>query len=147
MLLSPGGCGNFFICIGANSCHTFSIVHQISFLSQHFIISVFDLSGVPPGWSTLMKLCEIQPARPPYQSTSTNHPPSCTRSSNWAPSSCSMTTTAQNRWWILGIFYALSFYRVFISPFLVYFCQIWVMLLMQFAYLATSQKGRDKLNS
>lgn len=52
-----------------------------------------------PGWNTLTRQCEIQPARLPCLSTSTSRPPSCTRSSSWARFSCSTTASAQFRWW------------------------------------------------
>lgn len=53
---------------------------------------------VPPGWSILMKLCEIQPIRLLHPSTSTNRPPSCTRFCSWVQFSCCMTALAWTRW-------------------------------------------------
>lgn len=124
---------------------SFALEEQQTFSSQFLTSSLFQyvlgvifvmalnnvyvsLHGVPPGWSTLMKLCEIQPARLPCLSTSTNHPPSCTRFSSWALFSCSMTATAQNRWWIpyygflCLIFYLFFFLNSFSSIFPVFLC-------------------------
>lgn len=84
--------GRFFsFPISPNILIFFSMNSSLLHLSTYVI-------ALPPGWSTLMKLCGIQPARAPFLSTSTNLPPSCTRFSNWALFSCSMTATAQSRW-------------------------------------------------
>lgn len=64
---------------------------------------------VPPGWSTLMKLCEIQPIRLLHPSTSTNRPPSCTRFCSWVQFSCCMTAPAWTRWEPQTVLRSLSF--------------------------------------
>lgn len=118
---------------------SFALEEQQTFSSQFLTSSLFQyvlgvifvmalnnvyvsLHGVPPGWSTLMKLCEIQPARLPCLSTSTNHPPSCTRFSSWALFSCSMTATAQNRWWIPYYgFFMFNLLSIFFFKFLFFY--------------------------